>query len=74
MQVLESLKKVQGAQHSSTLTSMENLAHNLRAQGRNQTTCTLIIKDCVSISYRILRPDRPYTVDRDNTIRDGKRT
>ena len=62
-------EKVLGAEHPDTLTSMENLAHTLKAQGDRQSACALIDK-CASISYRSLGPDHPYTIDREKTAKD----
>lgn len=68
---MEKMKKVLGAEHPDTLTSMTNLAHTLKARGNHQSASALM-KDYASISYRILGPDYPYTVDRDSTAKDWK--
>jgi 5,10-methylenetetrahydrofolate reductase len=66
---METMKKVLGAEHPDTLISMANLAHTLRAQGDNQSAYALM-DECASISHRILGPNHPYTVDRENMAKD----
>jgi len=70
---METRKKVLGAEHPNTLTSMENLAHTLRAQGKDQSAYVLM-RDCASISYRILGPGHPFTVHRHDTAKEWNGT
>ena len=60
MQVVETRKRVLGAEHPSTLTSMDNLAFTLKreGQGRNHEDISLIEK-CVYVQKRILGPYHP---------------
>jgi hypothetical protein len=70
-QVMETSKKVLGAEHPSMLTSMENLAHTLKAQGNNRSASALM-EDCASMSLRRLESDHPHTVDRVEIAKDWK--
>ena len=70
---METMKKVLGAEHPSTLTSMATLARTLKAKGNNRSASTLM-EDCALMSYRILGTDHPRTVDRDSTAKNGNRS
>jgi hypothetical protein len=58
---METTKRVLGAEHPDTLTSMINFAHTWKSQGQHQVTLTLS-EDCVLLRRRVLSPDHPFTL------------
>lgn len=60
MQVVESRKRVLGAEHADALSSMSNLAFTWKDQDRNKETIILMI-ECVQLRERVLGPDHPFT-------------
>jgi hypothetical protein len=61
VQVMEMKKKMLGAEHPSTLTSMANLAFTWKRQGRHVEALNLM-KECVRLRTRVLGIDHPYTL------------
>ena len=61
VQVMETRKRVLGAEHPDTLTSMANLAFTWKRQGRGAEAHNLI-EECVQLQTRILGFDYFYTL------------
>jgi hypothetical protein len=57
---MEIRKRVLGAEHPSTLTSMANLAYTWKEQGRDAEAIHLIAQ-CLAVQMRILGADHPNT-------------
>jgi hypothetical protein len=60
VQVIETRKRVLGAEHPSTLTSMNNLAHTFYLQGRNEEAIQLM-EGVVKSLEATIGPNHPYT-------------
>jgi hypothetical protein len=61
VQVMETRKRVLGAKHPDTLTSMNNLAFTFKFQCRNDEAISLL-KTCLQLRKQILGPQHPNTV------------
>ncbi|RJE18902.1 Phosphorylase superfamily [Aspergillus sclerotialis] len=61
VQVMETRKKVLGAEHPSTLTSMANLAFTWKMQGRGAEALDLL-QNCVELQMKVLCVDHPDTL------------
>ena len=61
MQVIETKKRVLGAEHYSTLTSINNLALTFKAQSRNDEAISLMEK-CFQLREQVLGPQHPDTI------------
>jgi hypothetical protein len=61
VQVMETSKTKLGADHPSTLTSMNNLARIWKSQGRHSDAVALM-GDCVRARQRILGLEHPFTL------------
>ena len=61
--MIETSKRVLGAEHPDTLTSMNNLAHTWKGQGRDADALELM-KQCVEARVRILGSNHPYEGER----------
>ncbi|KAK4207083.1 hypothetical protein QBC37DRAFT_456588 [Rhypophila decipiens] len=61
VQVMETSKTKLGADHPSTLTSMNNLAFTWKGQGRLKEALDLM-KECCFLSTRKLGPEHQYTI------------
>jgi len=61
VQVMETRKRVLGAEHPSTLTSMNNLAFTWRGHGRDADAFKLM-EECVTVRSRILGANHPDTL------------
>jgi tetratricopeptide (TPR) repeat protein len=59
VQVMETRKRVLGAEHPDTLTSMSNLAFTWKRQGRGAEALNLM-EECVQLRTRILGADHPH--------------
>jgi Tetratricopeptide repeat len=57
---METSKRVLGAEHPSTLTSMNNLAFTWKGQDRDKEAIALM-KECVQLGERVLGPDHHYS-------------
>jgi hypothetical protein len=68
MQVMETRKTVLGAVHPDTLTSMANLAHTWRDQGKSVEAIRLM-DECVQLRMRILGSGHPHTRSPSETLR-----
>ena len=60
VQVMKTFKRVLGAEHPSTLTSMANLASTYSNQGRWKEALKLM-EECVRLRIRVLGIDHPDT-------------
>ncbi|KAF2186328.1 hypothetical protein K469DRAFT_664253 [Zopfia rhizophila CBS 207.26] len=60
VQVIDKRKRVLGAEHPDTLTSMPNLAFTLKSQRRNEEAI-LLMRKCFQLRKQILGPQHPYT-------------
>ena len=58
VQVMETSKKKLGADHPSTLTSINNLAFTWKAQGRS-VDADVLIRHCVQQRQRVLKASHP---------------
>jgi hypothetical protein len=58
---METFKRVLGAEHPSTLTSMANLASTYRDQGRGIEALKLM-EECVTLQTRIIGTNHPDTL------------
>jgi len=58
---MEARSRVLGAEHPTTLTSMENLAYTWRSQERDTEAITLM-QHAVNLRTETLGPDHPDTV------------
>jgi hypothetical protein len=58
---MEMTKKVLGAEHLDTLTSMNNLAQTWKAQEKHQEALAMVEK-CVEASSSLLGPSHPNTL------------
>jgi hypothetical protein len=61
VQVMETRKRVLGAEHPDTLTSMNNLAFTWKRHGRGAEALNLM-EECVQLRTRILGVDHPHTL------------
>lgn len=60
-------KRVLGAEHLGTLTSMANLAFTLKEQGRGAEALSLM-KDCVRLRSKVLGSDHPDIMSSSATL------
>ena len=60
MQVIESRRRVLGAEHADTLSSMNNLAFTWKDRDRDKEAI-ILITECVPLRERVLGPDHPFT-------------
>jgi hypothetical protein len=60
VQVMETRKRVLGAEHPDTLTSMANLAYTLKDQDRDDEAIELMTS-CLELSMKVLRPSHHHT-------------
>ncbi|KAK2054987.1 hypothetical protein LY76DRAFT_663205, partial [Colletotrichum caudatum] len=68
LQVIEIRKRVVlGDEHPSTLTSMANLAHTWKSQGRYVDAIRLM-RDCFALQQRFLGVDHPDTRSSHSTL------
>ncbi|KAF2174314.1 hypothetical protein K469DRAFT_541483, partial [Zopfia rhizophila CBS 207.26] len=58
---METRKTKLGADHPSTLSSMNNLAFTLKEQGRDAEAISLM-RECVQLQQRILGVDHPHSI------------
>lgn len=65
MQVMETRKRVPGEEHPSALTSMANLAHTWKSQGRSEEAISLM-EECSKVQKQILGP---YHLNRETSLR-----
>ena len=61
VQVMETRKRVLGAEHPDTLTSMNNLAFTWKGHGRDAEAIKLMEK-CVQLRTLVLGADHPHTL------------
>jgi hypothetical protein len=61
VEVMETSEKKLGADHPSTLTSMNNLAYTWKGNGR-ETEAVRLIEECIQSRKRVLGPDHPDTL------------
>jgi hypothetical protein len=71
VQVMETSKKKLGADHPSTLTSMNNLAFTLKGTGR-ETEAIRLIEECVQSRKRVLRLNYPHIISSCTTLNTWK--
>jgi hypothetical protein len=71
VQVMETRKTVLGAEHPSTLTSMNNLARTWKDQGKSDEAMKLM-DECVQLRMRILGVGHPATRSSSETLRKWK--
>jgi len=60
VQVMETRKRVLGAEHPDMLTSVNNLAFTLKSQSRNEEAISLMRK-CFQLQKQILGPQHRHT-------------
>ena len=60
MQVMERSKKKLGADHPDTLTSMNNLAHTWKGQGKDKEAF-ILMSECAKLVAIKLGPKHPHT-------------
>jgi Tetratricopeptide repeat len=65
--VKQTRKRVLGAAHPGTLTSMNNLAHKFKRQGRGDETMTLMTS-CTELCFKVLGTAHPHTQAMRNTL------
>ncbi|KAH7016730.1 hypothetical protein EDB80DRAFT_565208, partial [Ilyonectria destructans] len=65
----ETMKRVLGEEHPSTLSSMANLAFTWKDQGRSGDALALM-RNCVILQERALGADHPLAVFRAETLAD----
>ena len=58
---METRKRVLGAEHPDTLTTMNNLAFTWKGQGRDADAITLMM-DCVRLRRHVLGTEHPHFV------------
>jgi hypothetical protein len=68
VQVMETRKKIHGAEHPKTLNSMYNIAFTWRSQGRD-TEALDLMSECVHFRQRKLGVDHPETKSATSSIR-----
>ena len=64
---MEMSKKKLGADHPSTLTSMNNLAFTWKDQGRD-TEAVGLMRECVRLGQRILGANHPHFISSSNSL------
>jgi hypothetical protein len=67
VQVMETRKRVLGAEHPNTLTSMNNFAFTLKEQGRNIEAIKLMT-ECVQLRIRVSGAEHPHTLTSSATL------
>ncbi|KAF2176927.1 hypothetical protein K469DRAFT_810815, partial [Zopfia rhizophila CBS 207.26] len=67
VQVMETRKRLLGAEHPDTLTSMYSLAYNWKDQGRHEQAIKLM-EECVKLRIRIMGVDHPHTLSTSTTL------
>ena len=67
MQVMETRKRVLGAEHPDTLTRMNNLAHTFHLQGRNKEAIQLM-EGVVKSSEATIGPNHPITLEASRSL------
>src|SRR5438552_15443752 len=67
VEVMETRKTKLGADHPSTLTSMNNLASTWRSRGRHEDALVLMER-CVQARKRDLGPRHPHTISSMATV------
>jgi hypothetical protein len=67
VQVMETRKRVLGAEHPDTLTSMANLAFTWKSQDRNDKAISLL-RECLRLQERLLGPQHADTKSSLQTI------
>ena len=60
VQVMETRKRVLGAEHPDTLTSINNLAHTFKKQHRDSEAIRLMFS-CMELCLEVLGPAHPRT-------------
>jgi hypothetical protein len=65
--VIENRKKKLGADHPSTLTSINNLAFTWNGTGR-KTEAIRLMEECIRSRKRVLGLDHPYTLSSCTTL------
>ncbi|OCK89829.1 uncharacterized protein K441DRAFT_667189 [Cenococcum geophilum 1.58] len=60
VQVIETRKKVLGAEHPDTLAAMHNLAFTFKSQGRDHEAISLI-ENCFQLRKQVLGSQHPQT-------------
>jgi len=68
VQVMETRKRVLGAEHPSTLISIANLAHTYYAQ-RHKSKAIRLMGDVVRCHIKRIGADHPYTIAAGDTLR-----
>jgi len=61
VQVTETTKRVLGAEHPDTLTSINNLAFTIKEQGRKMEAIKLMA-ECVQLRNRVLGTEHPHAL------------
>jgi hypothetical protein len=61
MQVMETRKRVLGAEHPATVNSMNNLAHTWKSQNRDSEALKLM-EECVELLNRVFGSTHPRSV------------
>ena len=61
VQVMETSKKKLGADHPSTLTSMNNLAFTWKGTDK-ETEAVRLMEECVQLRKRVLGLDHPHSI------------
>jgi hypothetical protein len=67
VQVMETIKRVLGPEHPSTLTSMNNLAFTWKGHGRDREALKLM-EECMAVASRILGTTHPNTLSVSATL------
>ena len=67
VQVMATRKRVLGQEHLSTLTSIGNVAHTMKEQGRNEDAFRLMA-ECVQLRTRELGAEHPDTLSSSATL------
>jgi hypothetical protein len=71
VQVMETSKRVLGAEHPSTLTSMNNLAFTWQGTGR-ETGALRLMQQCVQLRKCILGVDHPHTLSSSTALAEWR--
>jgi hypothetical protein len=67
VQVIEATKRLLVEEHSSTPTSISNLALTLKGQGHHRKAMVLIER-CVQLQEKVLGPEHPHTKSSHSTL------